>query len=201
MANICFTHYVLECEDKSKLQRIHDAITYCNSPEYPKPKDGSHPSWTSNILAELLMEHQPDRSWWVESDLVDGILHIYEESAWTRGVAINQLLGQMNDPEDEENNIEVYFYTEEPGCEIYESNDDYHCHFYDEYVLDTSEDKFYYDSFQSLLEGLGAFVGDTLLFDTFGEVEKYLEGYNETHQEDEKWAYAHAIDYTASIYY
>ena len=196
MANNCLTHFVIECENKEKLERIHDAITKCNESEY-KPSDGSWCNWTGNIFKELGLKYESDRSFWVASDLDDGALHIYEDAAWTRGSAMRQLVEQMDDTED----MSVYFFSEEPGCEIYQSNDDCHLHFSEEYVLDTNEDGIeYFEYASSLIEKVGEHVGEKLDFYTFGALEEYLAEYNKKHTDDDRWAYVHEVDYSVSLY-
>ena len=198
MANDCLTHFVIECENKEKLERIHDAITKCNKPEY-KPSDGSCRNWTGNIFKELGLKYESDRSFWVDSEFDDGALHIFEDAAWTRGSAMRQLVEQM-DGSDDDDGLSVYFYSEEPGCEIYESNDDCRMHFFDEYILDTNDGNEYYEDFSALLEDVAEHVGQPIEAKTFEDLEKFLEKYNKEHIDDDAWAYVHEIDYSASLY-
>lgn len=202
MANNCDTHYIIECENQSKLDRIYEAVAKVNHPDYPQPQDGATPYWTGNIFRELGLKYENDRSFWYAVDFIDDALHIYEDAAWTRGSAMSQLVEQMNDPDNEDDtDLIVYFYTEEPGCEIYESNDDCNIHFTAEYVLDTAEDTEYYDDFLQLLSAVSDHVGQQLNFVDYDDLKDYLEDYNEQHQDDELWAHVHEIDYNASLWY
>lgn len=198
MANDCLTHFVIECENKEKLERIHDAITKCNKPEY-KPSDGSFRNWTGNIFKELGLKYESDRSFWADSEFDDGALHIFEDAAWTRGSAMRQLVEQM-DGSDDDDGLSVYFYSEEPGCEIYESNDDCHLHFPDEYILDTCNGQEYYDDFSALLEDVNKHVGGCYKFNTFEDLQEFLDVFNRERDNDDDWAYVHEIDYSASLY-
>lgn len=203
MANNCMTTYVLVCEDEKKLDRIYEAVKMCNQPEYKLAGNDGTPYWTGNIFRELGLKYESDRSFWYDVSFDDGVLRIYEDAAWTRGSAMSQLVEQMEDPEDADNDLVVYFYTEEPGCEIYESNDDCHLYFTDEYVVDAcnGEDyhQEYFDSFNCLLEDVNEFLGEELKFKTFDELETYLEAYNQNHRDDDAWVYIHEIDYSATL--
>lgn len=198
MANWCRTHFVVECNDKQKLQRICDAIEKCNGRPKPLIEDSSR-SWTGNIFKELGLKYESERCFWNESYFEDDALQIFEESAWSRGSSMRQLVEQINDPEDPDNDLVVYFRSEECGCEIYETNDTEGVYFPGRYMLDTSEDgEEYFSDFEDLSSAVAEVTG---IYDctTLGEVEKALDKYNRENEENNRWAYVHEFNTEVSL--
>lgn len=198
MANWCRTHFVVECNEKQKLQRICDAIEKCNGMPKPLIEDSSR-SWTGNIFKELGLKYESERCFWNESYFEDDALQIFEESAWSRGSSMRQLVEQMNDPEDPDNDLVVYFRSEECGCEIYETNDTEGVYFPGRYMLDTSEDgEEYFSDFDDLSSAVAEVTG---IYDctTLGEVEKALDKYNRENEENNRWAFVHEFDTEVSL--
>ena len=193
------THFVVECNDKQKLQRICDAVVKCNEMKEPLI-EGSCNSWTGNIFKELGLKFESDRCFWNEAYIDLGVLRILEESAWSRGSSMRQLVGQMNDPEDPDNDLAVYFLSEEPGLEIYETNDDEGIHFTCRYLFDTSEDgEEYYSTFEGFCDDVNSYLEEQNNFKTFDDVVARLDEYNRENEDDDRWAYVHEFDTEASL--
>ena len=193
------THFVVECNDKQKLQRICDAVVKCNSMTEPLvPNSASH--YVGNIFKSLGLKHEYDRSFWYESYFADDALHVLEESAWSRGSSMRQLVEQMNDPEDPDNDLVVYFRSEECGCEIYETNDTEGVHFPERYIFDTSEDgEGYYSTFEGFCDDVNSYLEEQNNFKTFDDVVARLDEYNRENEYDDRWAYVHEFDTEVSL--
>lgn len=199
MANWCRTHFVVECNDKQKLQRICDAIEKCNGRPKPLIEDSSR-SWTGNIFKELGLKYESERCFWNESCFEDDALQIFEESAWSRGSSMRQLVEQMNDPEDPDNDLVVYFRSEECGCEIYETNDTEGVYFPGRYMLDTSEDgEEYYCTFEGLCDDVNSFLEEENDFKDLNDVVERLDKYNRENEGNNRWAYVHEFDTEATL--
>lgn len=196
MANWCMTHFVVECNEKQKLQRICDVIEKCNG--RPKPLiEGSSRSWTGNIFKELGLKYESERCFWNESYFADDALHIFEESAWSRGSSMRQLVEQMNDPD---NDLVVYFRSEECGCEIYETNDVEGVYFPERYILDTSEDGVkYYTNFEDLCAEVNGFFDKVYDFKGVDDIQEWLDDMNEFIEDEGRWAYVHEVDTEATL--
>lgn len=200
MANNCTTHYKVLCPDKDILQRICDAIEYCNENKEPLTPDSSN-NWTGNIFKHLGLKYESDRTFWYGAYIENDVLNLFEEGKWTRGSAMRQLVNQFPDPEDEDESIlEVYFYSEEPGCGIYETNDYSGEYFPDEFVLDTEDGTEYCEDFSDLCEKVNEFLDEPKAFLNFQEMESYLEVHNKEHREDGLYCYVYEIQTTASLF-
>lgn len=199
MANWCVTNFVVECNDKQKLQRICDAIVKCNEMAEPLIEDSSK-SWTGNIFKDLGLKFESDRCFWDEAYIEDGVLYISEESAWSRGSSMRQLVEQMNIPEDPDNDLIVYFKSEEPGFEIYETNDDEGLYYSERFIFDTSEDgREYYSNIKDLCDDVNSYLEEDNDFKAFDDVVEHLNKYNKENEDDDRWAYVHEFDTEVSL--
>ena len=199
MANWCVTNFVVECNDKQKLQRICDAIVKCNEMAEPLIEDSSK-SWTGNIFKDLGLKFESDRCFWDEAYIEDGVLYISEESAWSRGSSMRQLVEQMNIPEDPDNDLIVYFKSEEPGSEIYETNDDEGLYYSERFIFDTSEDgREYYSNIKDLFDDVNSYLEEENDFKAFDDVVERLNKYNKENEDDDRWAYVHEFDTEVSL--
>lgn len=199
MANWCVTNFVVECNDKQKLQRICDAIVKCNEMAEPLIEDSSK-SWTGNIFKDLGLKFESDRCFWDEAYIEDGVLYISEESAWSRGSSMRQLVEQMNIPEDPDNDLIVYLKSEEPGFELYETNDDEGLYYSERFIFDTSEDgREYYSNIKDLCDDVNSYLGEENDFKAFDDVVERLDKYNKENEDDDRWAYVHEFDTEVSL--
>lgn len=131
MPNWCYTSYVIE-GPKEDLEKIQNAI------KNHKVRKDSADSWEGNVLDELGIEFNESNAlmrgfidWEGDLDIDDdfGILKFYAEEAWCKTDFSKYL--EKAFPE-----ISIYWRAEEPGCEIYETNDGEGKHFPERYVVD-----------------------------------------------------------------
>lgn len=112
MPNWDSIQYTIRGEEK-ELQEIYDALL--------KMKESEHPDWVGSALMGLgfnrksLEDHQL-RAFVREFSLEDGVLVITTEEAWCMTELPNLLLEVFP-------NLDILYIEEEPGCEIYETND------------------------------------------------------------------------------
>lgn len=141
MANICITNYSIKGE-RELLQKIADAIN-CDKAVV----ENTIPCWSGNTLAALnISEDGAGRCWWYDAQIDDnGILSFYEEGAWSRGEAISILAKELSE-------IDVYFFSEELGSGIFETNDEFGEFYEDKFLLDDAEECIYAPSFDTLTQ-------------------------------------------------
>ena len=113
---------------------------------------------------------------------------------------MRQLVEQMNNPEDPDNDLVVYFRSEECGCEIYETNDVEGVYFSERYILDTSEDgEEYYNTFECLRDDVNSYLEEQNDFKAFDDVVERMDKYNKENEDDDRWAYVHEFDTEVSL--
>ena len=166
MANICSTSFVIE-GSKETLDKILNAI------KKPNVKEGSDESWGGNILRALGKDVE---------DCVYGFLSSYEEikptedkdifslrveweDSWTRSDFVEELMEIFPDE------IEIYWMSEEFGCEYWKTNDWGGKYFDDRYAVVTDEDWEYFKTEGDMLEYLKENFG----INSRDEIENYNE--------------------------
>ena len=182
MANICTTDYRI-IGDRAILEKLEEVI---NSREEVIPNTIT--SWAGHKLARLGIPHdQSGRCWWSDARIDDnGVLYFFEESAWTRGKAISILQEAYPD-------LDIYFISEEPGFEIYETNDE-HCTFFKErYVLDDDEHGcMYYETLQELVEEVVNLYPEITNINSIDEINDYFN-------ENEICSSVHEFDFVSEL--
>ena len=127
MANTCTTEYVIVGE-KEFISKLYDTIG-CD--DY---------KWCGDVLVELGLitaeELNKDNAYdlrgeWMSSHILPirdiAVLYLNENSKWTRSDGYSLMCEKINsqiDSSDENPIYEMYYYSEEPGCGIYETNDE-----------------------------------------------------------------------------
>lgn len=99
--------------EENELQEIYDALL--------KMKESEHPDWVGSVLTGLgfdrkSLEDYQLRAFVQDFSLEDGQLVITTEEAWCMTHFPNLLLEVFP-------NLDILYIEEEPGCEIYETND------------------------------------------------------------------------------
>lgn len=112
MPNWDSIQYTIRGEEK-ELQEIYDALL--------KMKESEHPDWVGSALLNLgyqraFLDKCPLRAFVQEFSLEDGKLVITTEEAWAMTMFPSFLLNKFP-------NLDLLYIQEEPGCEIYETND------------------------------------------------------------------------------
>lgn len=99
--------------EKNELQEIYNALL--------KMKESEHPDWVGSVLTGLgfdrkSLEDYQLRAFVQDFSLEDGQLVITTEEAWCMTDFPNLLLEVFP-------NLDILYIEEEPGCQIYETND------------------------------------------------------------------------------
>lgn len=140
MANWADTNYVIE-GPKEVLKKLYKAL------EHHETAEGSSSDWEGNVLKALGIEweehkmNQTGNTVKFEGYYLRGFIQdfswdndkhikIYAEEAW--GLTDFYRLLEKSFPE-----IKVYYIVEEPGCDIYATNDSEGKYFSDRYFVDT----------------------------------------------------------------
>lgn len=128
MPNWTSTNYVIE-GNKKTLQKIHEAI------KHPTVKEGGDSNWEGNVLYTLNpdwdeKQYRYMRGFIGEANMIDDTLRISADEAW----CVTNFSDALADLFDD---IVIYWIAEEPGMEIYQTNDRDGKYFSDRYFVDT----------------------------------------------------------------
>lgn len=149
MANTCVTSYRIVGR-KNEIDDLYEKLLKLRNMKEPLVENGWGILWLGCLITIL------DGNWKdihcrgriTDFDLNDDILIIYTETAWAEMSEVRYYLERVYP------GLKIYYYEEECGCEIYQTNDR-HGHFFPQrYILDDFEGDGpeYYDDIDSLLK-------------------------------------------------
>ena len=179
MPNWCYTQYRIK-GDTNEVQDLHRAIKALSEMKEPLVENGFGPLWLGCLVAYLGEDWHniPCRGEILNVSLKEDVLSFDTETAWYRCTEVEQFL-QSKFP-----SISIWFCTEEPGMEIYETNDKDEEFFKKRYILDEINEGVEYYTFPELQEQLKKKFG--IVFQSYEEARDYLSKHNEEEEENEK---------------
>lgn len=177
MANSCFTEYVF-FGTKENTQRLLDDIR--NVVSIDRSKENIPCTWLGYIKANLLPEVKEELSSRgnlsnIEENITEtgngmAEVRLSTETAWCP-------CAELMDKVAEKYDLQVYYYAEEPGVGIFETNDSDGLFFPFRYVVDSMEAGVgYYDSFQEAVDVIEDMTGIRL--DNISEAKEKLSEFN-----------------------
>ena len=159
MPNWAYTSYRIVGK-KEEVQDLYSKIQQLQNMEEPLETNGFGNLWLGCLLTILGGDWEKVycRGKIIDFSLDDGVLSINTETAWSEMQEVRQFI-QQNYP-----SLEIFYYEEEPGWGIYQTNDHDKRFFSFRYILDDLEgDKpEYYDDTDSLLKAASEIFGKEL---------------------------------------
>ena len=185
MPNWCMTSYAIVGATKD-VERISKTLK--NHSVYESSSD----NWEGNVLIELGMNYDKFKNRSIRGFVQDheltrinddeSLLKIYCDEAWSR-TEFADLLGELFE------DIGIWWRAEEPGCELYQTNDEDGDYFPERYFVDTcingEYDSEYFTSKDAVYEWLSKKCGC--------KTAEEAEAFNENCDDDD-FIYVHAFD-------
>lgn len=171
MANCCSTTYkcVGDPKEIAELHGILESLT-------------SRRQWLSELVTELGFDNSTLRCRGEILDYnldPDNILTIYQETAWC------EQEGVRNSIEKKFPSIKVYYRDEEPGCEVYCTNDNGGDFFPEKFLLDAYEIYEYFYSIGDAIDYIQDSFDIKVKEQTYESVRSAIDDYLELHPEVE----------------
>lgn len=195
MANWASTSYRIE-GSKTDLEKIVSIINDFHNGKRKPAEEKTDKDWEGNLLIALGakkedLEHNFMRGFFQEVELQDNnVLRIEAEEAWSTTDFRDVLYQLMPD-------LTIYFYTEEQGCEVYQTNDDCGKYFPDRYFVDAEIDGDYKSEYFTSEELANEYVAKLLNNGKTEFSEEELDKWNEEHEDDESFINVHEIESVA----
>lgn len=190
MANWCSTNYTVCSENKVLLQTICNAINECEAMTEPLTP-GSSPNWIGNVFKKLGIDAETERTFWSEARIEDGVLKFFESSAWSRGCAVISLQDHYFTEDAEDDELCIYFVSEEWGQGIYETNDESGEFYPERFCLCGDDGDEYYNTFDELKKAVQGLLDTDRDFADVGEIDTALE----EAEEEVGWHRVHEISF------
>lgn len=195
MANMAEVSYKL-VGDKKQVKTIYKTLRYMEKRKTPVEKNGWGKLWLGCLISKLGgdWEKYSCRGEILDFDYDKEVLTINMETAWTEQNGVRVFL-QQTFP-----NIQIYYIEEEPGCDIFQTNDSDGFYFPERYFLDSmGDDSDYYETIEQVASAVSQIIGRKIE-STEEAIEEALDQYNEDHEEDEDDCgyYFHVFEITES---
>lgn len=192
MPNWCYTSYTF-VGDKEELNELHGLMKVLEEMDKPLVENGFGTNWLGNIVESLgkSWEKVWCRGSWDNLMLADGTLKFTTETAWSQADEVMDLICEKYP------SLSYYFYTEEPGMGIYQTNDDEGRFYPERYYVDLcTADGDYQQEYFNTLDDVIAWIGKKTerVFKTEAEVNVYFDELEEANED--AYCYIHEIEIT-----
>lgn len=189
MPNWCYTSYTFVGEEK-ELKELHDIMKGLEERSEPSVINGFGKSWLG-CLVEALGKNWRDvwcRGDWNNLELSADTLKFTTETAWSAADEVMALICEKYP------SLGYYYYTEEPGMGIYQTNDDYGEYYPDRYHVDLyTADGDYQQEYFITLDDAISWIGEMTEqeFKTEDDVTAYFE---KIRKDDDAYCYINEIE-------
>lgn len=189
MANWASTSYRIE-GSKEDLEKVYNVIDeFMSERRKPVEVDTSN-EWEGNIVRALgatdeQMKNNYLRGFIEEYEMDGDIIRIEAEEAWGT-TDFRHVLAQLM-PE-----LTIYYIVEEPGCEVYATNDADGKYFPERFYVDAYVNGDYQSEYFDTEEQAMTYVANLLGKKEVSKNE--LENWNECHEEDNNFIYIHEFE-------
>lgn len=190
MPNWCSTSYTFVGEEK-ELKELHDLMKGLEERSEPLVKNGFGKSWLG-CLVEALGKKWQDvwcRGDWDNLNFNGDVLKFTTETAWNAADEVMTLVCEKFP------SLGYYYYTEEPGMGIYETNDESGEYYPDRYYVDLcTDDGAYQQEYFSDLDDAIVWIGKMTeqVFKSEDDVNAYFEKIQK--ENDDVYCYIHEIE-------
>lgn len=189
MANWASTSYRIE-GSKENLEKVYNVIDEFMSERRKPIEVNTSSEWEGNIIRALgatdeQMKNNYLRGFIEEYEMDGDIIRIEAEEAWGT-TDFRQVLAQLM-PE-----LTIYYIVEEPGCEVYATNDADGKYFPERFYVDAYVNGDYQSEYFETEEQAMTYVANLLGKKEVSKNE--LENWNECHEEDNNFIYIHEFE-------
>lgn len=192
MANWASTSYRIE-GSKEDLEKVYNVIDeFMSERRKPVQVDASN-EWEGNIIRALgatdeQMKNNYLRGFIEEYEMDGDIIRIEAEEAWGT-TDFRHVLAQLM-PE-----LTIYYIVEEPGCEVYATNDAEGKYFPERFYVDAYVNGDYQSEYFDTEEQAMMYAAQLLGKEKMTKAK--LESWNEDHEEDDEFIYIHEFEFAA----
>ncbi|WP_288764229.1 hypothetical protein [uncultured Weeksella sp.] len=189
MANWASTSYRIE-GSKEDLEKVYNVIDEFMSERRKPIEVNASSEWEGNIIRALgatdeQMKNNYLRGFIEEYEMDGDIIRIEAEEAWGT-TDFRQVLAQLM-PE-----LTIYYIVEEPGCEVYATNDADGKYFPERFYVDAYVNGDYQSEYFETEEQAMTYVANLLGKKEVSKNE--LENWNECHEKDNNFIYIHEFE-------
>ena len=189
MANWATTSYRIE-GSKSDLERVYGVIDGFMTEKQKPVSETASKDWEGNIVKALgatdkQLSENYLRGFIQEYEMDGGTIRIEAEEAWCASDFRHLLRTLMP-------KLTVYFIVEEPGCEVYATNDADGKYFSERFYVDACVNGNYESDYFETEKQAMAYAAKLIGKDKVSKAK--LESWNEDHDDDDDFIYVHEFE-------
>ena len=189
MPNWCSVTYACITKDEKEAKKLYNAIYSMDKSRNPLAESDFGKLWLGCFVKQLGGDEGKIRcrgeitDYSIETINDEHIVKIHQETAWVEQEEVRFLIRRTFP------SVEVLFIEEEPGCEVFCTNDSVGRFFPERYLLDGNEVFEYFETIDQVVAWLKK-NKDIDITDT-DKIDKILDSYNEEHEDDDEYLYFH----------
>ena len=184
MPNWAEVTYACITNDEKEAKNLYNAIHDIDKRRNPLAKSDFGRLWLGCFVKQLAGDENKlccrGEITDYDYETLDGeyVVKIHQETAWGEQTDVRELI-EKTFP-----SVKVLYIVEEPGCEVFVTNDEEGRFFPERFALDGNEDHEYFETLPQVVKYLEENYG--IVAENAKEIEEALDKYNEEHEEDDE---------------
>jgi hypothetical protein len=166
--------------DPKEVRSLYKIINANDKRKTSRVKNGFGTLWIGNIIDALGEDWEKlrCRGEIIGYHIENNLLTIYQSTAWCEQEGFRECI------EKKFPSIKVYYREEEPGCDVYYTNDAYRNYFPERYLLNNNDEPLYFNTIEEAAEYVSGIVNQKVEAN-MEAIEKALDNYEEEHEDDD----------------
>ena len=166
--------------DPKEVRSLYKIINANDKRKTSRVKNGFGTLWIGNIIDALGEDWEKlrCRGEIIGYHIENNLLTIYQSTAWCEQEGFRECI------EKKFPSIKVYYREEEPGCDVYYTNDAERNYFPERYLLNNNDEPLYFNTIEEAAEYVSGIVNQKVEAN-MEAIEKALDNYEEEHEDDD----------------
>ena len=166
--------------DPKEVRSLYKIINANDKRKTSRVKNGFGTLWIGNIIDALSEDWEKlrCRGEIIGYHIENNLLTIYQSTAWCEQEGFRECI------EKKFPSIKVYYREEEPGCDVYYTNDADRNYFPERYLLNNNDEPLYFNTIEEAAEYVSGIVNQKVEAN-MEAIEKALDNYEEEHEDDD----------------
>ena len=166
--------------DPKEVRSLYKIINANDKRKTSRVKNGFGTLWIGNIIDALGEDWEKlrCRGEIIGYHIENNLLTIYQNTAWCEQEGFRECI------EKKFPSIKVYYREEEPGCDVYYTNDADRNYFPERYLLNNNDEPLYFNTIEEAAEYVSGIVNQKVEANMTA-IEKALDEYEEENKDDD----------------
>ena len=174
--------------DPKEVRSLYKIINANDKRKTSRVKNGFGTLWIGNIIDALGEDWEKlrCRGEIIGYHIENNLLTIYQSTAWCEQEGFRECI------EKKFPSIKVYYREEEPGCDVYYTNDAERNYFPERYLLNNNDEPLYFNTIEEAAEYVSGIVNQKVEAN-MKAIEQALDNFEEENEDDDVYFSFHQI--------